>query len=298
MYDLNTVTLTHTVTGIVNIENEIITSICSTDDGSMIMAGTGSGKIGFVSINDFVVASARDARKCRNERRASPASRGLLWNSWMPGASTIQRIYLFINSIENCIREFIALVDLPQDVACIDFIFDQRRNVNLIQGNATIISNHGFLQFLKTNHLRMILPFTRDDIIETKVKAVPKKVVTLEASMLFVPLFFSFLHECIPTRERTFTVEQFYDSIFGELEELVSFGNEERTGARTLFAKLLNFIVDNCTCGKNSKILQREGRLYKIIPKNTKHLHKNLDEIQKVITEEIRKRLITLDDFV
>nr|MDO8117183.1 WD40 repeat domain-containing protein [Candidatus Sigynarchaeota archaeon] len=60
MHDLTTFTRTRPVIGIVHLDNEIITSICSSNNGEITFIGTHTGKIGFVSKNDFIAGKERD----------------------------------------------------------------------------------------------------------------------------------------------------------------------------------------------------------------------------------------------
>ena len=212
---------------------------------------------------------------------------------------SVDHVLLFINSGQDFIMEYLATISAKHETAAIDFLMEkQTRKTKLLQGTAIVISECDFLAHLEQAPFRLLVPFTKDDLLQSKVKRKARDRMTLESSSILVPLFTSFLLEQISTRQRSFTADMFFDALFEDVLDFFTFGLEERKAIKNVLGRFLDFVAKRCVFKKSSKIIERSGTSYDIKPRNSKNLQQNIKEIQASIKERIAELQITLDDFL
>jgi hypothetical protein len=123
----------------------------------------------------------------------------------------------------------------------------------------------------------------------------PFSEVSRNQGRLLLKMSKSFLLERISTLEKTFTIDEFYDSIFGEIEDRFSFGRVDKTNLIRILKKYCKLLSETIYY-KDRKVLNINGDSYKINIRNSPSRDKVLDQVEKILLEQTN--IITLDEWL
>lgn len=203
-------------------------------------------------------------------------------------------IYCYINSL--FINEFLTVIRFNHSK---DSYFSiDKQNRGYIRGsfeNIHFPNAENLISFIIINEEKLIIPFSFSDLDFKSNDEIPFTEVSRNQGRLLLNISKSFLRERISTLEKTFIINDFYDEIFGEIEDRFSFGKVDKKNIIKVLKKYCN-LLSEIVYYKDRKVLNIDGDIYKINIRNSRSRDKVLDKVEKLIQEKIAIK--TLDDWV